>query len=134
MALALAMVRAGFWFAAGAFSCLQGLTAALRIGNFRLYWSGIALYFVSGIAFPRIPGLEGTVPLLTWSGAACLALALFVTNDSLLRYSFLSGDPAERLPGGLKRHNRLFIGVIVIVALAWRPGRAGGSAASCGAW
>ncbi len=125
MALALAMVRAGFWFAAGAFSCLQGLTAALRIGNFRLYWSGIALYFVAGIAFPRIPGLEGAVPLLTWSGAACLALALFVTNDSLLRYSFLSGDPAERLPGGLKRHNRLFIGVIVIVALALAAGAGG---------
>ncbi|MEC0332847.1 hypothetical protein P4H42_25020 [Paenibacillus macerans] len=125
MALALAMVRAGFWFAAGAFSCLQGLTAALRIGNFRLYWSGIALYFVAGIVFPRIPGLEGTVPLLTWSGAACLALALFVTNDSLLRYSFLSGDPAERLPGGLKRHNRLFIGVIVIVALALAAGAGG---------
>ncbi|RRJ63561.1 hypothetical protein EHV15_11970 [Paenibacillus oralis] len=125
MVLTFTILRASFWFAAGAFCWLQGVTAALRIGNFRLYWSGVALYFAAGIAFPRIPGLEGTVPLLTWSGAACLALALFVTNNSLLRYSSLSGDPAERLPGGLKRHNRLFIGVIVIVSLALAAGAGG---------
>ncbi|CAM4432140.1 DUF4129 domain-containing protein [Paenibacillus phoenicis] len=109
-------------FAAGVFCSLQGLTVRNRQRHFRLYWVGLGLYFLAGIFFPRIEALQATVPLITWAGVINLATALFVTNHQFLCYSSQSGDSGERLPAGLRRHNRLFVGVIVVAALLLAAG------------
>ncbi len=119
---AVALLQAIALLAAGVFCSLQGLTARNRQGNFRLYWAGLGLYFLAGIFYPRIEALQGTVPLITWAGAISLAVALFMTNHQYLRYSSLTGDSGERLPAGLRRHNRLFVGVIVAAALLLAAG------------
>lgn len=108
--------------AAGVLCSLQGMTVRNRQGSYRLYWDGLGLYFLAGIFFPRIEALQGTVPLITWVGVFSLATALFVTNHQYLRYSSHSGDSRERLPAGLRRHNRLFVGVILVLALLLAAG------------
>ncbi|MBW4080793.1 DUF4129 domain-containing protein [Paenibacillus sp. S150] len=101
---------------AGAILCAYlGTTAAARGGKLGMYVSGIALYFAATIAFARIPVLQPSVGILTWSGSLCLVLALLDSNTSHLRYSSFSGA-ASPLPGGLRRHNRLF--VLLFIALA----------------
>lgn len=104
---------------------LQGMTAVSRVGEARLYWFGTALYFVAGIAYSRIALLRGELGLMTWLGAACLGIALFVTNYEYLRYTTLSNKSASPLPRGLRRHNTVFIVIILglIVLLAAGVGR-----------
>ncbi|MEK4516322.1 hypothetical protein NSS64_13650 [Paenibacillus sp. FSL H8-0122] len=108
----------GLPLAAGAaVSAFLGMTAATRVNRLWLYISGIMLYFVASIAFSRIPGLQPSAPVLTWSGSLCLILALLATNSTHLRYSSLNGG-AGNLPQGLRRHNRMFvIGFIILAAL-----------------
>lgn len=120
--LVVAMLQSIALITAGVFCSLQGMTIRNRWGSFRLYWAGLALYFLAGIFYPRIEALQATVPLITWAGVFCLATALFVTNHQYLRYTSHSGDSGERLPAGLRRHNRLFIGIIVAVALLLAAG------------
>ncbi|MDU0332874.1 hypothetical protein RW092_22135 [Paenibacillus sp. 3LSP] len=119
---AIALLQTVALFAAGVFCSLQGLTVRNRQGHFRTYWVGLGLYFLAGIFYPRIEALQATVPLITWAGVFSLAMALFVTNHQFLRYSSQSGDSGERLPAGLRRHNRLFVGVIVIAAVLLAAG------------
>ncbi|MDU4697232.1 MAG: hypothetical protein E6Y08_15560 [Paenibacillus sp.] len=120
--LVVAVLQSSALLAAGVFCSLQGMTIRNRWGSFRLYWAGLGLYFLAGIFYPRIGALQGTVSLITWSGVFCLATALFVTNHQYLRYTSHSGDSGERLPAGLRRHNRLFIGIIIAVALLLAAG------------
>ncbi|WP_068782943.1 DUF4129 domain-containing protein [Paenibacillus phocaensis] len=108
--------------AAGVFCSLQGMTVQNRQGSFRLYWAGLGLYFLAGILYPRIEELQRSAPLITWAGVFCLATALFVTNHQYLRYSSQTGETGERLPAGLRRHNRLFVGVIIAIALLLAAG------------
>lgn len=121
-AAAVALLQTAALLAAGVFCSLQGMTVRNRQGSFRLYWAGLGLYFLAGIFYPRIEALQGTVPLITWAGAFSLAAALFMTNHQYLRYSSQSADSGERLPAGLRRHNRLFVGVIIAVALLLAAG------------
>ncbi|WP_110930708.1 DUF4129 domain-containing protein [Paenibacillus bouchesdurhonensis] len=104
---------------------LQGMTAASRVGEARLYWFGTALYFVAGIAYSRIALLRGELGLITWLGAACLGIALLVTNFKYLRYTTLANESASPLPRGLRRHNTFFIIIIfgLIVLFAAGAGR-----------
>ncbi|RCX18170.1 uncharacterized protein DUF4129 [Fontibacillus phaseoli] len=115
---------------AGTFFALQGTTSAKRKSHNNLYWSGIAGYLLAGIFFPRFPQLAASVPLVTWSGVFCLAWALFSANMMYLRYSTFSEEGAGNpLPRGLRRHNMIWIGAIVLgaVMLAAGTGRwAGG--------
>ncbi|NWL86300.1 hypothetical protein DMN77_01650 [Paenibacillus sp. 79R4] len=102
---------------------LQGMTATARAGLAKLYWYGVALYFVAGIAYSRLALLRGELGLITWFGVGCLAIALFITNHEYLRYTTLSDH--SPLPRGLRRHNRLFIVIILgfVVLLAAGAGR-----------
>ncbi|MDQ0089389.1 membrane protease YdiL (CAAX protease family) [Paenibacillus anaericanus] len=105
------------WFCfSGAFCALQGMTASARLHDHRLYGWGIMLYLVSSIFFPRIEVLQIWWPLLTWTGVATLVLTLFITNVGHLRSSTLSDETTPNLPEGLRRHNRIYMAVIVIVA------------------
>ncbi|MCM3042770.1 DUF4129 domain-containing protein [Paenibacillus motobuensis] len=107
---------------AGVFA-LQGMTATDRAGMAKLYWYGVALYFVAGIVYSRVALLHGELGLITWFGVGCLAIALFTTNFEYLRYTTLSDH--SRLPRGLRRHNTLFIVIILglVVLLAAGAGR-----------
>ncbi|WP_019911178.1 hypothetical protein [Paenibacillus sp. HW567] len=113
---ALPLLAGGFLYA------YMGMTAASRQSNrLRTYIIGIALYFIAAISYARIPVLQPSVSILTWSGSLCLVLALLDSNSSHLRYSSFAGETA-RLPGGLRRHNRLFVIVFVAVAAALAAG------------
>lgn len=120
--VAVLLLQIAALLAAGLLCSMQGMTVRNRQGSFRLYWAGLALYFLAGIFYPRIEVLQGTVPLITWAGVFCLATSLFVTNHQYLRYSSHSGDSGERLPAGLRRHNRLFVGVIIVAAILLAAG------------
>jgi hypothetical protein len=105
-----------------------GLTATSRDRMFRIYWTGIGIYFVCTIVFHRIPALESSVTLLTWCGSLCLVLTLLISNRNYLRYSSLS-QANEALPKGIEQNNRIFVIIIGIVAavLAAGVGKAIGS-------
>lgn len=115
-------VISGLFCLSGVLSALQGMTITKRLGGYKLYWTGIALYFIASIVFTRTHGLESWLPLLTWTGVATLALTLFVMNDGHLRYSTLSSDSAPTLSRRLRRHNRIYIAVIVSSAVLLAAG------------
>lgn len=124
-ALLLAGVPSGkgtLLLAGGFLYTYMGMTTPSR-QSYRLsiFITGMALYFVAAIAYARIPDLQPSVSLLTWSGSLCLILALLDSNSSHLRYSSFAGENA-RLPGGLRRHNRLFVIVFVAAAAALAAG------------
>lgn len=116
------IVQAAAFLVAGVVCTLQGLTAVAREGQYRLYWAAITIYFIAGVVFPRVPLLRDSVSLLTWVGVACVAAALFVTNHQHLRYNLDSTGSHERLPAGLKRHNRLFVTAIIVASLLLAAG------------
>ncbi|MCK8487320.1 DUF4129 domain-containing protein [Paenibacillus sp. MBLB2552] len=120
--VAVLLLQTAAQLAAGLLCSMQGMTVRNRQGSFRLYWAGLGLYFLAGIFYPRIEVLQGTVPLITWAGVFCLGTALFVTNHQYLRYSSHSGDSGQRLPAGLRRHNRLYVGVIIVTAILLAAG------------
>jgi len=99
---------------------LQGMTAAARVGEAKLYWYGVALYFVAGIAYSKIALLRGELGLITWLGAGCLVIALFITNYEYLRYTTLSDH--SPLPRGLRRHNTVFILMILVLVVLLAAG------------
>ncbi|MCL6604808.1 MAG: hypothetical protein K6T94_18250 [Paenibacillus sp.] len=100
---------------AGCLCSYLGITAFARSNPFRVYWAGIAVYFIAAIFFHRIPDLQDSSILITRAGSVCLVLALLMTNRNHLRYSSLSGDSSP-LPQGLRRHNLVFVFIFVIVA------------------
>ncbi|WP_410771142.1 DUF4129 domain-containing protein [Fontibacillus sp. BL9] len=102
---------------------IQGTSSAGRGNRLKLYWYGIAGYLLAGILFPRFPQLAESLPLVTWSGVFCLAWALFSSNAMYLRYSTFSEEGAGNpLPHGLRRHNMIWIGAIVLVAVMLAAG------------
>lgn len=119
--------QAGFLFGlpAGAVLAWQGMTVAGRSSPQKLYWWGIALYTLSGVAFARIPNLAAYMPLITAAGVFCLAWTLFHVNRTYLRYSTFSQEKAtgsRTLPRGLERYNITWIGLIVAAAVLLAAG------------
>lgn len=92
-----------------------GMTAASRNNRNGMYIAGIAVYFTATIINTRIPVFESNLSLLTWCGSLCLVLVLLDTNTSFLRYSSFAGESA-RLPAGIRRHNRMFVLLFIVVA------------------
>ncbi|MDQ0194366.1 DUF4129 domain-containing protein [Paenibacillus wynnii] len=99
---------------AGCTCSYLGMTAVSRYHSFRIYWVGIALYFMAAIFFQRIPELQENTALITKAGILCVVLALLMTNRNHLRYSSLSGESSP-LPQGLRRHNQVFVFLFVII-------------------
>ncbi|MGN7763920.1 DUF4129 domain-containing protein [Paenibacillus sp. 22594] len=112
-------------YAGAVISAYLGITSGGHSNRLRIYIAGIAVYFVATIAFARIPLLQPSVAVLTWSGSLCLILALLDSNTSHLHYSSFTGDGSP-LPRGIRRHNRLFVLLFIAVAalLAAGAGRA----------
>lgn len=98
-----------------------GMNAASRNQRLRTYIAGLTVYFAAAIIYARVPELQPSLKLLTWSGSLCLILALLDSNISFLRYSSLTAE-ASRLPSGMWRHNRLFILLFVAVAAVLAAG------------
>lgn len=107
--------------AASALCWWLGRTAAMRIGDDRMYWAGSALYFVSAVAYARIPALAYAAQPLAWLGAACFVLTLLAASGSHLR-SGASAGGATALPAGIRRFNRLFLGGLLLVGAALAAG------------
>ncbi|WP_379152749.1 hypothetical protein [Paenibacillus sp. sgz5001063] len=102
-------------YAGAMISAYLGITAGSRSNRISIYIAGLAVYFVAVIAFDRIPLLQPSVTELTWSGSLCLILALLDSNTSHLHYSSFTGAGSP-LPGGIRRHNRLFVLLFIAVA------------------
>lgn len=109
----------GFAFA------VQGITSVNRKNHSLLYWVGVSLYLMAGIIYPMIPSLDRLLPLLTGAGILCLGWTLLISNQSFLRYNNYSQEASDPLPNGIQRHNRIWIGGIVLAAaiLATTTGR-----------
>lgn len=107
--------------AAGFVCAFLGMTAGTRYNRQRIYSVGLTVYLIAAIVYPRIPELRGSMSLLTLSGAMCLVLALLYFNISHLRYSSFNAE-GERLPAGIKRHNRLLVILFVVIAAATAAG------------
>lgn len=105
---------------AGCLCAFLGMTADSRESS-KKYWIGIVIYFVATIIFGRIPELEASVTLLTWSGSLCLLLTLLISNSSYLQYSMLSQE-GKALPKGIQRNNRIYVIGIGIVAAVLAAG------------
>lgn len=108
--------------AVAGFSCAYaGMTAISRNNIPKIYWVGVAGYFVATIVFNRIPELQSFNTLLTWSGSLSLVITLLISNSNHLRYSSLSEENTP-LPEGLQRHNRLYVIVIIIAGVLLAAG------------
>jgi hypothetical protein len=114
--------RAAAVFALGFFASLQGMTVSSRIGNTQLYWIGIAGYFIGSILFSYVSALQASLSVLTWTGILCLAVALFSSNGTHLRYAALADERRQSVPGALRRHNRVFVGILFLAAVILTAG------------
>lgn len=107
--------------AAGFICAFLGMNAESLYHRFKMFWVGIAIYFVATIAFRRIPALETSIPLLTWLGSLSLILTLLIYNRNHLQYSTYSEDK-ETLPKGIKRNNRIYVIAIGIIGAVLATG------------
>ncbi|NUU62267.1 DUF4129 domain-containing protein [Paenibacillus agri] len=98
-----------------------GLTTESRIGRNKTYYSGIGLYFLAAIVFPKVSQLEPWTTLLTWCGSLSVIIVLLASNSDHLRYTSLSGRTSS-LPTGLRLHNRISVLLIVVAAVALASG------------
>ncbi|MFC3747192.1 DUF4129 domain-containing protein [Paenibacillus sp. GCM10012306] len=98
-----------------------GLTTESRIGGNRTYFTGISLYFVAAIVFPRVSQLESWTTLLTWCGSLSVIIVLLASNSDHLRYTSFSGKTSS-LPPGLRLHNRISVLLVVVAAVALAAG------------
>lgn len=103
----------------------QGVTVPQRKHRYRLYWFGVTLYLLAGIIYPFIPLLDRMLPILTVAGVFCLAWTLFSTNQTFLSYSTYAKDSSSAFPMGLRLHNRVWIGSIVLMAVLLAAGAGG---------
>ncbi len=103
---------------AGAVAAFQGTSSDGRKNRQKLYWCGIGSYLLAWILFPRFSQLSALIPLITWLGVLCFAWTLLAANRKYLHYSTFSGEAAANsLPHGMRRHNTVWIGSIVAVAV-----------------
>jgi hypothetical protein len=100
-------------FAVGLITLLQAMSVQNRIWDLKLYWLGIAGYFFAGLIFANVPALEGYLPALSAAGCLCVAVALFLTNLVTLRGASFAADGGRGVPSALRRHNRIYVGVII---------------------
>lgn len=107
----------------GGILAMQAMTAPSRDNRLKLYWIGITIYFIAGIAFPRFDKLSEYIPIMTVCGILSLAILLFTTNRQFLNYSSLtSSTEKSRIPKGVRRYNTVWIVSIFVVALLLAAG------------
>ncbi|WP_342566094.1 hypothetical protein NST84_13705 [Paenibacillus sp. FSL R7-0345] len=100
-----------------------GMSAAGREQGLKTYAIGLFVYFAAVIIYARVPELQHSLTLLSWCGGLCLVLALLNTNISFMRYnSFAAGT--ERLPLGMRRHNRMYVLLFILAAVLLASGAA----------
>lgn len=132
-ALLLGLGYAGVVFFSGGYAVLHALCGTLlamqamaapgRENRLKLYWVGIALYFIAGIVFPRFDQLSAYVTIVTLGGIVSLGILLFITNRQYLNYNSLtSSSEKSTIPKGVRRYNTAWIASIFVVALLLAAG------------
>lgn len=107
----------------GGIVAMQAMTAPSRDNRLKLYWTGIAIYFMAGIAFPRVDKLSEHIAIMTVCGILSLAILLFTTNRQFLNYSSLaSSSERSTIPKGVRRYNTAWVISIFTVALLLAAG------------
>lgn len=107
----------------GGLLAMQAMTAPSRKDPLKLYWLGVAVYFIAGIAFPRFDKLSAYISIITVCGILCLAIVLFITNRQYLNYNSLtSSTEKSNIPKGVRRYNTVWIVSIFVIALLLAAG------------
>jgi hypothetical protein len=95
-----------------------GSTVRSRHSEPAWYWGGLILYFIAALLYPHMDRFAGNVAWLTIAGIVCLAFALFASNKQFLRDAALANERPETVPPTLRRHNGMYIAVILIAVVA----------------
>ncbi|MEK8129165.1 DUF4129 domain-containing protein [Paenibacillus filicis] len=95
-----------------------GMTAEGRAGAFALYASGMGAYVIAAIAFSFVPELSPLLPVLTAAGLISLIVVLFSANAVYMRAVTLSGNRPVTITASLRRHNRLYVTVLLLAVIA----------------
>ncbi|GIO39525.1 hypothetical protein J41TS12_43860 [Paenibacillus antibioticophila] len=107
----------------GSILAMQAMTAPSRDNRLKLYWIGITVYFIAGIAFPRFEKLSEYIPIVTVCGMLSLVILLLTTNRQFLNYSSLASSSGKSaIPKGVRRYNTVWIISIFVVALLLAAG------------
>lgn len=107
----------------GSILAMQAITAPGRNNRLKLYWIGIAIYFIAGIVFPRLDQLAEYMPIVTTGGILALTLLLFITNREYLEYNSLSSNPGKSpVPKGVRRYNVVWVVSILAIGLLLATG------------
>lgn len=107
-----------FYGAIAAFAVmLAGFTVGYRYVRAGWHWTGVVIYFGVSSLFNLVPGWNDYSSLLMIGGVVCLAAALFSANGFHLRRVTYSIENRRRVPVEIKRHNRIFVGGLLIGAL-----------------
>ncbi|MBJ6359959.1 DUF4129 domain-containing protein [Paenibacillus sp. GCM10012307] len=80
------------------------------------YFTGLSLYFIASIIFGFVQELQPYTSLLLGCGIASLVAAMYISNSRMLWIETASGE-ASALPAGVRRHNRLQIGLLLAAVL-----------------
>ncbi|GGH76809.1 MFS family permease [Pullulanibacillus pueri] len=78
-------------------------------------WISLPIYFVAYLVYRYIERFSPYLSLITWAGSLCLIVTLFVTNHRHLETATLSDSKKPILSRTLKRQNRVFIVITLIV-------------------
>jgi len=109
-------------FALAAGAVLQGATAVARAQHQARYFSGVGIYTVASIVSAAVPELRPLQGVLTVSGAAVLAVAVFALNRAHLAWAAQAEDRQDRVPRAVRRHNRFYLAGLLAVVLALAGG------------
>lgn len=136
LALALAagtawlLADGGGWTSAGAFALtagavLQGATVMSRARRMEWYLSGVVIHAAASVLFAASPALR---PLQDdgWPASlAVLAVAVFALNHRHLLEAALAENRPKAVPVSIRRHNRLYVAGLLIVATLLAGGLGG---------
>lgn len=98
----------------------NGLKAATEPSNTRLtashYWSGLLMYFIGFFLFRSYEPLRDYLSLLVGAGTVAIILTVILSNAHQLIVVSHSADGQPAVPASLKRHNRVYIIAVLVVA------------------
>lgn len=88
-----------------------------------LFYISIGIYLIGYFVFSRLVSLKPYLIVMTWVGFISLILSVFFINRILLRSVTLSPENNPVLPHHMIRHNRVLLGVILMLSFllaSWR--------------
>ena len=120
----------GEWTAAGTFALtavavLLGATASSRARHIQWYFSGVILHAAASVLFAVSPALRPLQDAGWLASLAVLAVAVFTLNHRHLLWAAVAGERPKTVPASIRRHNRLYVAGLLIVAVMLAGGLGG---------